>query len=50
MHRIINLLTKTTFKNSFGNHSTWLPVRPAVTYVYTLPRLSIAEYLAHPIA
>ena len=29
---------------------TWLPIRPAVTYVYTLPLPSVAEHRAQPIA
>lgn len=29
---------------------TWLPIRPAVTYAYKLPRPSVAEHLAQPIA
>jgi hypothetical protein len=33
-----------------GDQGTWLPVRPAVTYIYTLLRPSVAEHLAHPIA
>ena len=29
---------------------TWLPIRPAVTYVYTLPLPSVAEHRTQPIA
>ena len=50
MNRIRNVLTEMVLKNSLGDQGTWLPVRPAVTYVYTLPRPSVAEHLAHPIA
>ncbi len=50
MHRIRNVLTKRVLKNSLGDQGTWLPVRSAVTYVYTLPRPSVAEHFAHPIA
>jgi hypothetical protein len=50
MHCIRIVLTKRVLKNSLGDQGTWLPVRPAVTYVYTLPRPLVAEHLAHPIA
>ena len=36
MHRIRNVLTLGCSKVP-GDHGTWLPIRPAVTYVYTLP-------------
>ena len=42
------------FKNTGVNSRNllnvpWLPIRPAVTYVYTLPLPSVAEHLAQPI-
>ena len=50
MHRIRNVLTNRVLKKSLGDHGTWLPIRPAVTYVYTLPLPSVAEHRAQPIA
>ena len=50
MHRIRNVLTNRVLKKSLGDHGTWLPIRPAVTYVYTLPLPSAAEHRAQPIA
>ena len=64
MHRIKNVLTNRVLKNwsgllrirscrfarSLGDQGTGLPVRLAVTYIYTLPQPSVAEHLAHPIA
>ena len=50
MHRIRNVLTNRLLKKSLGDHGTWLPIRPAVTYVYTLPLPSVAEHRAQPIA
>ena len=50
MHRIRNVLTNRVLKKSLGDHVTWLPIRPAVTYVYTLPLPSVAEHRAQPIA
>tara|TARA_B110000003_G_scaffold274202_1_gene313620 strand:+ start:1208 stop:1435 length:228 start_codon:yes stop_codon:yes gene_type:complete len=49
MHRIRNMLTKRVLKKSLGDQGTWLPNRPAVTYVYTLPRPALAEQLARAI-
>jgi hypothetical protein len=49
MHSIRNVLTKKVLKNSLGDQGTWLLVRPAITYVYTLHRPSIVEHLAHSI-
>ena len=52
MHRIRNVLTNRVLKKSCfasGDHGTWLPIRPAVTYVYTLPLPSVAEHRAQPI-
>ena len=49
MHRIRNVLP-ILLKESLGDHGTWLPIRPAVTYVYTLPLPSVAEHRAQPIA
>ena len=64
MHRIKNVLTNRVLKKwsgllrirscriarNLGDHGTWLPIRPAVTYVYTLPLPSVAEHRAQPIA
>lgn len=50
MHRIKNVLTNRVLKNPLSDQGTWLPVRLAVTYLYTLPQPSVAEHLAHPIA
>ena len=50
MHHIKNVLINQVLKNSLGEQGTWLPVRLAVTYVYTLPQPSVAEHLAYPIA
>jgi hypothetical protein len=64
MHRIRNVLTNRVLKKwsgllrirscriarNLGDHGTWLPIRLAVTYVYTLPLPSVAEYRAQPIA
>jgi hypothetical protein len=50
MHRIRNVLTNRVLKKSLGDHGTWLPIRPAVTYVYTLPLPSVDEHRAQPIA
>ena len=54
MHRIRNVLTNRVLKKwsvlNLGDHGTWLPIRPAVTYVYTLPLPSVAEHRAQPIA
>ena len=50
MHRIRNVLTNRVLKKSLGDHGTWLPIRQAVTYVYTLPLPSVAEHRAQPIA
>ena len=63
MHRIRNVLTnrvlkslyrtrenRRTAKSRLGDHGTWLPIRPAITYVYTLPLPSVAEHRAQPIA
>ena len=63
MHRIRNVLTNRVLKSgpvarirscriarNLGDHGTWLPIRPAVTYVYTLPLPSVAEHRAQPIA
>ena len=49
MHRIRNVLTHRVLKKSLGDHGTWLPIRPAVTYVYTLPLPSVTEHCAQPI-
>ena len=49
MHRIRNVLTNRVLKKFLGDHGTWL-IRPAVTYVYTLPLPSVAEHRAQPIA
>ena len=53
MHRIRNVLTNRVLKKflwlATGDHGTWLPIRPAVTYVYTLPLPSVAEHRAQPI-
>ena len=38
------------FSNSLGDQGTCLSVRPAVAYINTLLRPSVAEHLAHPIA
>ena len=48
MHRIRNVLTNRVLKKSLDDHGTWLPIRPAVTYVYTLPK-PVAEHRAQPI-
>jgi hypothetical protein len=50
MHRIRNVLTNRVLKKTLGDHGTWLPIRPAVTYIYTLPLPSVAEHHAQPIA
>ena len=50
MHRIRNVLTNRVLKKSLGDQGTWLPIKPAVTYVYTLPLPSVAEHIAQPIA
>ena len=64
MHRIKNVLTNRVLKKwsgllrirscriarNLGDHGTWLPIRPAVTYIYTLPLPSVAEHHAQPIA
>ena len=50
IHRIRNVLTNRVLKKSLDDHDTWLPIRPAVTYVYTLPLPSVAEHRAQPIA
>jgi hypothetical protein len=50
MNCIGNMLTNLELKNALGDPVTWLPLRPAVTYIYTLPWLSVAERRPHPIA
>jgi hypothetical protein len=64
MHRIRNVLTNRVLKKwsgllrirscriarNLGDQGTWLPIKPAVTYVYTLTLPSVAEHLAQPIA
>ena len=45
MHRIRNVFIRMMLKNSLGDQGTWLPVRPAVTYIYTLPRLQLPSTL-----
>jgi len=50
MHRIRNVFTNWVFRKRLGDQGTWLPISPAVTYIYTLLRPSVAEHLAHPIA
>ena len=50
MQSIGNVLTKMVFDHSLGDRGTWLTLRPAVTYLDMLPRPSVAEHLAHPIA
>ena len=50
MHRIKNVFTNWVLRKRLGDQGTWLPVSPAVTYIYTLPWPSVAEHLAHPIA
>jgi|TARA_B110000908_G_scaffold171386_1_gene233950 hypothetical protein len=47
---IKNALTNRVLKKSLGDQGTWLPVRLAITYIYTLPQPAVAEHLAHPIA
>jgi hypothetical protein len=49
MHRIRNVLTNRVLTKSLGDHDTWLPIRPADTYVYRLPLPSVAERRAQPI-
>jgi hypothetical protein len=49
MYRIKYVLTNRVLKKNLGDHGKWLPIRPAVTYIYTLPLPSVAEYHAQPI-
>jgi hypothetical protein len=49
MHRIRNVLTNRVLKKSLGDQGTWLPIKPALTYVYTLPLPSVAEHRPQPI-
>jgi hypothetical protein len=63
MHRIRNGLTNRVLKKwsgllrirscriarNLGDQGTWLPIKPAVTYVYTLPLPSVAEHRPQPI-
>jgi hypothetical protein len=50
MHRIRNVLTNRVLKKSLGDQGTWLPIKLAVTYVYTLPLPSVADNRTQPIA
>ena len=64
MHCIRNVLTNRVLKKWSGllrirscriarnlsDQDTCLPIRPAVTYAYTLPLPSVVEHLAQPIA
>jgi small-conductance mechanosensitive channel len=50
MHRIRNALTNRVLKKSLSDQGTCLPIRQAVTYVYSLPLPSVVEHLAQPIA
>ena len=47
---IINVFTKMMFSNFLGDQGKCLSVRPAVAYIDTLLRPSVAEHFAHPIA
>jgi len=46
MHRIRNVLTQGVLINSLSGPGTWLPVRLAVTYVYTPPSAFSCRVLA----
>ena len=50
MQSIENVFIQMMFSNSLGDQGTCLTVRPAVAYINTLLRPSVAEHLAHPIA
>ncbi len=50
MNRIRYVPSIRVLKKTLGDHGTWLPIRPAVTYIYTLPLPSVAEHHAQPIA
>ena len=45
-----NVFTQMMFSNSLDNQGTCLTVSPAVAYINTLLRPSVAEHFAHPIA
>ena len=47
---IRNVFTQIMFSNSLGDQGACLSARPAVAYINTLLRPSVAEHLAHPIA
>ena len=49
MHRINNVVTLMVFGKLLGDMRTLLPIRPAVTYVYTLPWASVSKHTSHPI-
>ena len=45
-----NVFIQMMFSNPLGDQGTCLSVRPAVAYINTLLRPSVAEHLAHLIA
>ena len=64
IHRIRNVLTNKLLKKCSGllrirscriarnlsDQGTYLPIRPVVTYIYTLPLPSVVEHRPQPIA
>jgi hypothetical protein len=46
MNRIRYVPSIRVLKKTLGDHGTWLPIRPAVTYIYTLPLPLVAEHHA----